>query len=70
MADNFLERQRADYEKRKEEWMKKKIRLSVARKNLMVSHDTTLYSFAIICLDELCVELLTIRYMRVYVPDR
>lgn len=41
MADNFLEKQRADYEKRKEEWMKKKIRLSVARKNLMVSHEIT-----------------------------
>lgn len=41
MADNFLERQRADYEKRKEEWMKKKIRLSAARKNLMVSHEIT-----------------------------
>lgn len=41
MADNFLERQRADYEKRKEEWMKKKIRLSVARKSLMVSHEIT-----------------------------
>ena len=41
MADNFLERQRADYKKRKEEWMKKKIRLSVARKNLMVSHEIT-----------------------------
>lgn len=41
MADNFLERQRADYEKRKEERMKKKIRLSVARKNLMVSHEIT-----------------------------
>lgn len=41
MADNFLERQRADYEKRKEEWMKKKICLSVTRKNLMVSHEIT-----------------------------
>lgn len=41
MADNFLERQRADYEKRKEECMKKKIRLSVTRKNLMVSHEIT-----------------------------
>lgn len=41
MADNFLERQRADYEKHKEEWMKKKIRLSVTRKNLMVSHEIT-----------------------------
>lgn len=41
MADNFLERQRADYEKRKEEWMKKKTRLSVTRKNLMVSHEIT-----------------------------
>lgn len=41
MADNFLERQRADYEKRREEWMKKKIHLSVTRKNLMVSHEIT-----------------------------
>lgn len=24
MADNFLERQRADYEKRKKEWLNKK----------------------------------------------
>ena len=41
MADNFLERQRADYEKRKEEWMKKKIRLSVTRKNMMGYHEIT-----------------------------
>lgn len=41
MADNFLERQRADYEKRKEEWMKKKGHISVAGKHLMVSHEIT-----------------------------
>ena len=41
MADNFLERQRAYYETGTEDWRKKKIRLSVARKNLMVSHEIT-----------------------------
>lgn len=34
MADNFLERQRDDYERRKQEWLKKKRHSVVKRKPL------------------------------------
>lgn len=41
MADNFLERQRANYEKRKQEWLKKKKTLAISRKGKFVSRDNT-----------------------------
>lgn len=39
MADNFLERQRDDYEKRKEKWIKKKKLISVSCKISKLSHE-------------------------------
>ncbi len=39
MADNFLERQRADYEKRKKKWLNKKKHTSISYKVSLISHE-------------------------------
>lgn len=39
MADNFLERQRADYEKRKKEWLNKKKHISISYKVSLISRE-------------------------------
>lgn len=38
MADNFLERHRLEYEKRKEEWLRKKKHLSYKNKHFVNNH--------------------------------
>jgi hypothetical protein len=42
MADNFLERQRRDYEERKEAWLKHKKRTSVIKRNINRPEDESL----------------------------
>ena len=41
MADNFLEKQRANHERRKQEWLKKKKNIAFSRKKTMISRDQT-----------------------------
>lgn len=42
MADNFLERQRRDYEARKQEWLRKKKRFPIIKPHLEKTEDEAL----------------------------
>ena len=42
MADNFLERQRQEYELRKAEWLKKKRKVRIAVRNIEKPDDESL----------------------------